>query len=73
MVSQYDVIVVSLDARGSGYRGDGIAHMLYKKIGKKYINIHLTCSLRYEITSSISKIQLHVKPIADDDVLTRSA
>ncbi|CAK8673111.1 unnamed protein product [Clavelina lepadiformis] len=34
MVSQYDVIVVSLDARGSGYRGDGIAHMLYKKIGQ---------------------------------------
>ena len=33
MVSQYDIIVASLDARGSGYRGDGIMHLLYKKIG----------------------------------------
>lgn len=34
LVSQYDIITVNLDARGSGYRGDGIAHMMYKKLGQ---------------------------------------
>jgi len=34
LVSQYDIITVNLDARGSGYRGEGIAHMMYKKLGQ---------------------------------------
>merc|ERR1719317_150042 len=34
MVSTYDMIVVSLDARGSAFRGNDIMHSVYQKLGQ---------------------------------------
>nr|XP_039258021.1 dipeptidyl peptidase 4-like [Styela clava] len=34
LVSQYEILVASFDGRGSGYRGDNIAHLLYRKLGQ---------------------------------------
>ncbi|XP_077976690.1 prolyl endopeptidase FAP-like [Styela clava] len=34
LVSQYEILVASFDGRGSGYRGDDIAHLLYRKLGQ---------------------------------------
>ena len=38
MVSTYDIIVVSLDGRGSAFRGTDIMHSVYRKLGKFSFN-----------------------------------
>ena len=36
MVSTYNMIVVSLDARGSAFRGNDIMHSVYQKLGTNH-------------------------------------